>query len=798
YIVAVPNSDAKAYSDAVAGQLKSAVSTKNESTAKSNFKNFFNGSAKEVDSAAQGGDTVTCGNKPVSVTAEDGTVTTVNVGYTVYVLLLSNTPRIDGDLTLQDYELNYVYPDAVSKSTKINHYCKLGRNLWTIDKDIFTEVTCSLCGNVVGNLYNTKDYRITVYDESTGTTVTKDNALDAAKLLLYNKSNGEFAARGTLKNGFTVDTSNGVTYTVTYAFNLVRSLFGDVRTVSAISTQDIGKDYAEKVLGLKYGNKPDSVKPASTFRDSFADVGTIIDNLKFRAVYAKTGSMTKYSTSNATHTCTKPAVLDAEGNVVEEEQHGSADYHDLIATDNALKAFQIGGGLVPKFELDITSLAYKYSTESMAAGVNETEGVVASRLATDGTSKGYAFSVVRNSDTKMDYYGEVPMRAYEYSGDTVNNISDVTKKNVKTMSEQKRTSKSSSLYIYRVKEVSSDKPMSGKTISDSMMSSSWRGNVSNNKVAIPAGSDMTVTGESNYTINLYGYSLDLINKSKDGGGLKLSEDTVIPYNAIIADSSDVYSDWGNTSSDKLFEEYRSWVSEMLDEHNYQVDLTLTVKNKGDNKEKVYNNFMSVIGGFSTHSSSEGYVYPLMIKHGAVDKSEQGYKALIAQIAKDYDTTEPEAENIFITSGLYTAVLNAIESDNSDINKSQAGPADLGNSERWYDEEVKTMVIRRYETTPVTIKDIVAQDKLDLGTSMNATTPDGHGYGLNTKAGEGTWTATIFFRKEEVGGLKDLIVYDPKKQNESNAVNSMNIIINKAYISGADFAIPNGTTADFGL
>ena len=113
--------------------------------------------------------------------------------------------KIDGDLTLQDYELNYVYPDAVSKSTGIQHYCKLGKNLWTIDKDIFTEVTCSLCNNVVGNLYNTKNYEVTIYDKSEGTTVAKDNALDGTKLLLYNKSNGEFAKRGTVKDGFTVD-----------------------------------------------------------------------------------------------------------------------------------------------------------------------------------------------------------------------------------------------------------------------------------------------------------------------------------------------------------------------------------------------------------------------------------------------------------------------------------------------------------------------------------------------------------------------------------------------------------------
>ena len=797
-IIAVPNSDAKAYSDSIVNQLKSAVSTKNANSAKSAFKNFFNGSSKEVDSAAQGGDTVTCGNKPVSVTAEDGTVSTVNVGYTVYVLVLNNMSKIDGDLTLQDYELNYVYPDAVSKSTGIQHYCKLGKNLWTIDKDIFTEVTGSLCNNVVGNLYNTKNYEVTIYDKSEGTTVAKDNALDGTKLLLYNKSNGEFAKRGTVKDGFTVDTSNGTDYTVTYAFNLVRSLFGDVRTVSTISTQNIGEDYAKKVLGLDYGNKPlSAVKKASAFRHSFADVGTIEDTLKFTAVYKKTGSMTKYTTSGATHTCTKPAVLDAEGNVVEEEQHGSADYHNLVAVENALKAFKIGGGLSPKFELDITSLAYKYSTEGIEAGENSTKGVVATRLATDGTSKGYAFSVVKESSKRLGYYGEVPMRAYEYSGDTLNSVSDVTERTVKTMSEEKRVSKSSSLYIYRVKEVSNNKPMLGTTISDTMMASSWRGSSSNNKVTIPAGSDMTVKSDSNYTINLYGYSLDLINKSKDGDGLKLNEDTVIPYSAIIADSSDVYSDWGNMASDKLFEEYKAWAAEMLNVRNYQVDLNLTIKKAGSGSTKEYNNFTAAIGGFSSHSDSEGYVYPLVIRHGEVDRTEQGYKALVAQIASDYDTTEAEAENIFITSGLYTAVLKAIESDNAEINASQSGPKNLGSSARWYDEEVKTMVIRRFSTTPVTIRDIIAQDKVDFGTAQDAGAFDGKGYGLNTATGSATWTATIFFGKE-IGGLENLVIYDPAKKNESNAVNSGDIIINKAYISGADFVIPNSTTSDFGL
>lgn len=670
---------------------------------------------------------------------EDGTVSTVNVGYTIYVLVLNNMSKIDGDLILQDYELNYVYPDAVSKSTGIQNYCSLGKNLWTIDDSVYTNVKCSLC-----------------------------------------------------------DTLDGKDYTVTYAFNLVRSLFGDVRTVSTISTQSIREDYAKEVLGLDYSNKPISeIKQASAFRDSFADVGTIDDSLKFVAVYKKTGTMTKYTTASAVHTCTKAAVLDAEGNVVEEEKHGLADYHNLVSTENALKAFKIGGGLSPQFELDITSLAYKYSTKDISFGENDTDGVITMRTATDGTSKGYAFSVVRESAKRLGYYGEVPMRAYEYSGDIINGVSDVTERTVKTMSEEKRVSKSSSLYIYRVNEVKNNKPMSGTTASDTMMASSWNGTASNKKVTIPAGSDLTVKSDSNYTINLYGYSLDLINKEKDGDGLKLSEDIVIPYSAIVADSSDVYSDWGNISADMLFEEYRAWAAEMLNVRNYQVDLNLTIKKSGSGATKEYNNFTAAIGSFSSHSDSEEYVYPLVIRHGEVDRLEQGYKALVAQIAKDYDTTETEAENIFITSGLYMAVLNAIESDRTEINQSQSGTKNLGNDLSWYDEEVKIIVIRRYSTTPVTIRGIVAQDKLDFGTSQDADAFDGRGYGLNTKAGSATWTATVFFRKE-VGGLNNLVVYNPSKKNEGNALNSGDIIINKAYISGADFVVPNSTTSDFGL
>ena len=86
---------------------------------------------------------------------------------------------------------------------------------------------------------------------------------------------------------------------------------------------------------------------------------------------------------------------------------------------------------------------------------------------------------------------------------------------------------------------------------------------------------------------------------------------------------------------------------------------------------------------------------------------------------------------------------------------------------------------------------------DFGTAQDAGAFDGKGYGLNTATGSATWTATIFFGKE-IGGLENLVIYDPAKKNESNAVNSGDIIINKAYISGADFVIPNSTTSDFGL
>lgn len=120
-----------------------------------------------------------------------------------------------------------------------------------------------------------------------------------------------------------------------------------------------------------------------------------------------------------------------------------------------------------------------------------------------------------------------------------------------------------------------------------------------------------------------------------------------------------------------------------------------------------------------------------------------YESLINQIAKDYDCDVEKAESIFEKSGILTPVLEAIESDTDSYNKSQGNATEkigstqktLGNSTHWYDEKVK-VVIRRFVTDPVYLKDIAATDKLDYGTE-----PTGR-----NDVNKGTFEFTLYLNK----------------------------------------------------
>ena len=136
-----------------------------------------------------------------------------------------------------------------------------------------------------------------------------------------------------------------------------------------------------------------------------------------------------------------------------------------------------------------------------------------------------------------------------------------------------------------------------------------------------------------------------------------------------------------------------------------------------------------------------------------------------------------------------AVIKSIEHDNSSENKSQAqtigrDQVQLGSSSHWYDEEVRTIVMRRFMTPQGTFKDIIAQDKMDIGNAMEGNAIQNGQFRLTLWFDAGVYT-------KSGGGV---YIPGPGSDNKSDALTSGNIILSGVHITQADFQLTNSTTA----
>lgn len=189
---------------------------------------------------------------------------------------------------------------------------------------------------------------------------------------------------------------------------------------------------------------------------------------------------------------------------------------------------------------------------------------------------------------------------------------------------------------------------------------------------------------------------------------------------------------------------------MTNVNNFKADIDMELSKDGSStplRGSANTNFNSTIGSLSGGEEGVDMVFPLTVRHGQVAKytvDENGYRTstidpyyekFISQLASDYGliddaekgTRFERAERLFKSSGLYTSIINAVESDKSEKNKSLSQSAQaralrpaaiqLGNGSHWYDEEVKTVVIRRFSYEGVHFQNITANDKLDLGDAV---------------------------------------------------------------------------------
>lgn len=679
-------------------------------------------------------------------------------GYSVLVLQLTGNVTHKSTLELRDYELNYMYPSMITNGVyasllDLGTYKKLGSN--SVGYDIYTgpdaRKTISASSNYAGNIINRNknlgsNKNILRYDSYTG---------------------GTFTTESNARDGYTFS-SNLTNVRFSLAVNLVRGDFDSKVTVSSISSQTLGQSYANSNLGLQWGNTPAGSNNATDKRNSSATIGgDKSDTFEWNIKYTLTDSV--YANS-----------LFMNARIVATKYPGSFDGTRVkyVVTE---KAYKYQSDTIETTETtENTTKTVATSLQSSTSGINNSSSVILNP---------YKIAVVNSSNKTLGFYPEVKMRAYSSTGDTITNSLSSSGTNnrqangavvphtVKVLGEIKRALKPSSMYTIKVTSPSSN-AVTGNIQSDSFAVGSNASNVSGGLPVIYAGGDVSLNVTPNFKLNMYAYSLDLIETT----------DTTLSgtgnYSTVVADNSAVKSIWGNDSSYKPLDDFNSWINDTLGK--IAVDTTLTVN--GDGVNKTYNNFASSVGNLGDNDAEAEGVFNIRIEKGTI-VNDGGYQALIAKIKSDYSCTEAQAKTIFEKSDIYQSIANAVEDCNDSFNTSRNANAIDSSRSHWYDEEVKTFVIRRYKKENIQINNILVNDKIDYGSAPTASN-------TSLKKATAKWYLTLYFKDLPTGFTSGTTLYNPTSYAGLSSANTAGtVLVNECYISGADFVIPSSSTHD---
>lgn len=751
-----------------------------------------------------------------------------NNGYVIYEVVSNiDSSSLTGTTELEDWFLNKYTNNILETAYKQGHSGSAFNFGINTTHTVWKDSSCyakAACGAKL-LLKTNKDYETTYKLSKSGTEVTYDASLKkyyypASASTTFNGSDSIY------KYPVTINTK---TYrgarNIDYAFNFIRSATGDIRSISGITYSkynEIGD--ASDILKMRsnFGVVPTTVKTTDVGKRKIS--GTISESFTFSSIFNRTGSENGYIDGASAvhggwanyHTYGTPQEVknDVTGEITKVPNVCRAMYYlnEPVASKNKGLVFNVSTS--HKFTYILTGIAYKYQTAELAEGKNsllgdkDVHGVATNANKPTGATKKdtneYRYATVnRNSNVSLNFYPENYMVCK--IGGTV--FDTAPYQYVTVMSEVKRKAQSSSLYLVKVNtDVADDSTITGSTYSDTMQGGT--SSLGNNKVSIPAGSDVTVLADpTNVKIDLFGYALDIIDGSKDST-MKTGSHSSLSYGSVVKSGANVANAWGNASdhADKLKSNFTTWADNVMKVENFGADFILDVNNntKGTN-------FSATVGKVNhTSGAVEDGVYNIVVENGAIVESARAYQNMITQIAADYDCSYDEANTLFKDSQIYTAILNAIESSTSSFNTSgkttgvaESWTSTLGNGNNWYDEKVRTFVIRRYTNLGNTLSDITATDKLDYSLA-----PTGDASGKeNASAGtayDAKWSLNLFFNSAKKSDLDKLIFengtyFDPSTNTDvTGANNAYTVLINKTPVKNADFLIPASSTSNFGF
>lgn len=737
-------------------------------------------------------------------------------GYGVLVLQLTGNVPQKSKLNLMEYELNYVFPSMLNKK---NFESLSGVTSYTRYKIVKIGTRCN---KHITHLYDSSNkVKVTTSATYGGNIISKNNKLGVNKNILRNDGifNNKTRYFTTEADAHSKIVRNNISkFTFSLAVNLTRSSFGDKRVISTMSRQTINKNFAQNNLDLSYGVKPStnvlSAKKKRTSKSLLRVTRT--DNFHWDTAfyfnephvhgtykYKRNIYNGRYDVCSG-HTHSQVIWITSGKKKVPQiitwVTHCPPTYYQLVEMTN--QGALASGATTVRYT--ITETAYKYDSAEIETVENEM-GVLEDSLQVSDSglnsnksliSNPYKIALVTSSNKVLGFYPEITMRAYTTVGDTIyssdtardktltSSYSGVTPHNVIMMGEYRRTLKPSSMRTIKV-NAGNGAVLTGKTISDATAVGSNASNIAGNLPVIYAGGNISLNIKSNLSLSMYSYSLDLIEPSDNN-----LNGTSTPYTSVVADGTNVKSVWGNTGF-KPLAEFNTWIKDTL--NKLAVDTTLTVNGSG--VDKTYNNFATSLGNLNTSSATADGVFNIQIKQGKIVRNN-GYNALLAQIRSDYGlTTVSQAEKLFKESEIYQTIADAVEDSSDAFNKSSKSNAIDGSRKHWYDEEVRTFVVRRYKKENIKIGNVLVNDKLDYG---SAPTGDTYVTGNDSyKKATAKWYMTLYFKDLPVG-FDGEDVYDPEDYDGlSNANDAGTVLVNELYVNGADFVIPSASTHDMG-
>lgn len=658
-------------------------------------------------------------------------------GFTLYYIVDEyETPVRDTTMNLKANELNYIYPTTLgdTRGVLIKTISTTYLNTFNIDKNTSKD-----------NSYS-------------GTLIDAEKSSKGINLLYSTLPiNGKpqlFDLEAKDRKSFTNITTN---VTLNHAVNMVRGSYNDKYVVSSFNkanTNFAGTHFYNDVLRLSIGNVGSSV-PSSIGSGKTGVSATGYDRFRW--------------------SCDRAASIGYD--VV---SNGQTYHFTYSATP-----FE-GGQSQTNAGYNVNETVNRYVTVDKSTASNATSGMISTgRVKATNSAYGYRAYSVKNYDKTFKFYPEVAMSAWKYDDSTgvLNSYSDVTHGTVYVLGEKVRSLKATAMYGIAVNGAANGKNLAGATKSDTVAAGSDAKALSkkfNNLQVIYAGGNVNVAASGNFSIDLSGFALDQIDKDKDKKLVTSNGNGV--YTDVVSDNSNLKKTWGSDAYDAQ-SEYQKWVEEV--KNSLAVDMSLQVSKdlNGQNVVKNYNGYKASVGKVDGGNIESTTSYALTYKNGVVVE-DTAYAELIKALRQYAGvSSDAEAKALFEASGINKEILSSIESSTNGSSEKVDGFA----GDHWYDETVRTFVVRYYKCAPIKMSNITVSDKIDINAGPSQSTKSKT---LFSNGYVGKWYLTVYLKSAN-SAMPSLTLYDAKKQN----YDADSVLIAKQHVEQADFVIPDATTAD---